>query len=52
MQGLAVRVELASVRDVLARDIRELRRVYPDVPNQKLQELMAMNKSMYPEIRK
>ncbi|CNF29163.1 YD repeat-containing protein [Yersinia nurmii] len=40
-----------SARDVIARDIRELRRVYPDVPNSKLQELINMNKSMYPEVR-
>ncbi|MFK3820578.1 RHS repeat domain-containing protein, partial [Pseudomonas sp. NPDC089407] len=42
----------ANARDVVARDIRELRRVYPDVPNEKLQELIALNKSMYPEMRK
>lgn len=41
----------ASARDVIARDIKELRRVYPDVPNAKLQELIDLNKSMYPEIR-
>ncbi|HDS1803294.1 TPA: RHS domain-containing protein, partial [Pseudomonas putida] len=41
-----------SARDVVARDIRELRRVYPEVPNEKLQELIALNKSMYPEMRK
>ncbi|WP_284365182.1 RHS repeat-associated core domain-containing protein, partial [Pseudomonas putida] len=41
-----------SARDVVARDIRELRRVYPEVPNEKLQELIALNRSMYPEMRK
>ena len=41
-----------SARDVVARDIRELRRVYPEVPNEKLQQLIALNKSMYPEMRK
>ncbi|MNP28553.1 hypothetical protein D3C76_1215230 [compost metagenome] len=41
----------ASARDVVARDIRELRRVYPDVPNAKLQELISLNKAMYPEMR-
>ena len=39
---------LESARDVVARDIRELRRVYPDVPNSKLQELIEMNREMYP----
>lgn len=41
-----------SPRDVIARDIRELRRVYPDVPNSQLQRLIEMNKEMYPEVRK
>jgi hypothetical protein len=40
-----------SARDVIARDIRELRRVYPDIPNSKLQELIRLNKQMYPEVR-
>jgi RHS repeat-associated protein len=39
-------------RDVIARDIMELRRVYPDVPNSKLQELIQMNKDLYPSVRK
>jgi hypothetical protein len=42
----------SSARDVIARDIRELRRVYPDVPNSKLQELIQMNKDLYPAVRK
>ena len=41
-----------SARDVIARDIKELRRVYPDVPNSQLQRLIEMNKQMYPEVRK
>ncbi|WP_176428200.1 RHS repeat domain-containing protein, partial [Pantoea sp. VS1] len=41
----------ANARDVVARDIRELRRVYPEIPNSKLQELIKLNKSMYPELR-
>lgn len=32
---------------MLARDIRELRRVYSDVPNAALQELIQANKEMY-----
>lgn len=40
-----------SARDVIARDIKELRRVYSDVPNSKLQELIKMNKDKYPEVR-
>lgn len=39
---------LVTPRDVLARDIRELRRVYQDVPNSHLQELIKMNKAAYP----
>jgi hypothetical protein len=41
----------SNARDVVARDIRELRRVYPDVPNAKLQELLSLNKLMYPGMR-
>ena len=41
----------ANVRDVVARDIRELRRVYPEIPNSKLQEMNKVSKSMYPELR-
>jgi RHS repeat-associated protein len=39
---------LDNVRDVIARDINELRRVYPDVPPHPLQELIQMNKTLYP----
>ena len=41
-----------NARELLARDIRELRRVYPDIPNSKLKELIDLNKKMYPEMRK
>jgi len=43
---------LDNARDILARDLRELRRVYPDVPNSKLRELIEMNKKMFPEMNK
>ncbi|MEO6992962.1 MAG: hypothetical protein ABI273_05010 [Lacunisphaera sp.] len=39
-------------RDVIGRDIMELRRVYPDVPNSSLQKLIQMNKNLYPSVRK
>ena len=39
-------------RSVIARDVQELKRVYPDIPNPKLQELIKMNKTKYPEVRK
>ena len=38
-----------SARDIVARDIKELRRVYPDIPNSKLKELIDKNKKMYPD---
>ena len=41
-----------NARELLARDIRELRRVYPDIPNSKLKEWIDLNKKMYPEMRK
>lgn len=40
----------ANARELMARDIRELRRVYPDIPNSKLQELIDLNKAKYPEM--
>ena len=40
-----------NARSLVARDIKELRRVYPDIPNSKLQELIRLNKEMYPELR-
>ncbi len=39
---------LSNARQVLARDIFELRRVYPNVPNSSLQQLIQINKTMYP----
>ncbi|MGQ7249542.1 RHS repeat-associated core domain-containing protein, partial [Halomonas sp. V046] len=41
-----------SPRDLLARDVKELRRVYPEAPNNQLQELIGQNKEMYPEMRR
>lgn len=38
----------SNARQVLTRDIFELRRVYPNVPNSSLQQLIQMNKTMYP----
>jgi hypothetical protein len=38
----------SNARQVLARDIFELRRVYPNVPNSSLQQIIQMNKTMYP----
>jgi hypothetical protein len=37
-----------SVRQVIARDIFELRRVHPEIPNSALKQLIDMNKSFYP----
>ena len=39
---------LTTPRDVLARDVFELRRVYPDIANSQLQELIRMNRNAYP----
>lgn len=47
-----IRVDISSARQLLARDIKELRRVYPDIPNKKLKELIDLNKLKYPEMRK
>ncbi len=41
-----------NARQVLARDLFELRRVYPDIPNSSCRELIDMNKKMYQEMRK
>ena len=42
---------LTSARQVLARDILELRRVYGPIgiPNSSLEQLIQMNKQMYPQ---
>ena len=42
---------ISNPRQLLARDIRELRRVYPDIPNSALRELITLNKKMYEEMR-
>lgn len=43
----------ASARELLAKDIRELRRVYGDaISNKQLQELIDLNKSMYQKMNK
>ena len=42
-------VGLDNARSVVARDIWELRRVYTDIPNTQLQELVKLNRSSYPE---
>lgn len=39
-------------RQLLARDIREMRKMYPDIPNSAYQNLIEMNKKMYKEVRK
>lgn len=41
-----------NTRQLLARDIKELRRVYGDIPNSALKEFIELNKKMYPEMRK
>jgi len=42
----------ANPRDVIARDIKELRRVYPDIPNNQLQALIDLNKKTYLQLNK
>ena len=39
---------IENARQLIARDIKELRKVYPDIPRSKLKELINMNKEMYP----
>ena len=41
-----------NARQLLARDLFELKRVYPDIPNSLYRELIDMNMKMYPEMRK
>ena len=41
-----------NARQLLARDLFELKRVYPDIPNSSYRELIDMNMKMYPEMRK
>jgi hypothetical protein len=38
----------SNARQVLARDLFELRRVHPNIPRSALEELLQMNKEMYP----
>lgn len=44
--------EIENSRQLLARDIWELRRVYPDIPNSQLLKLIDLNKKMYPEMKR
>jgi len=39
-------------RSIIARDVKEMRRVYPEVSNKQLQTMIKMNKQKYPELRK
>jgi hypothetical protein len=41
-------IGFTNARQVLARDILELRRIYPNIPNASLLRLIEMNKTMYP----
>ena len=43
---------ISSARQLLACDIKEVRRVYPDIPNGELRVLINMNKLKYPEMRR
>ncbi len=43
-----VTLGFTNARQVLARDILELRRVHPNIPNSSLQELIRLNKFNYP----
>ncbi len=43
---------ITNARDLIARDIMELKRVYPDIPNTQLQKVIDMNKELYPAIKK
>ena len=38
-----------TVQELLDRDIAELRRVYPRIPKKALEEILGLNKSMYPK---
>ncbi len=40
-----------NARQVIARDIMELRRVYSGIPNSALKQLIELNKKMYPILR-
>ncbi|MDX1999364.1 MAG: RHS repeat-associated core domain-containing protein [Thermoanaerobaculia bacterium] len=49
-RGIVSRVTtgFSNPRQVIARDIRELRRVYPDIPNSQLFKLIELNRQKYP----
>ncbi|WP_369292854.1 RHS repeat domain-containing protein, partial [Xenorhabdus littoralis] len=51
MKHPATGEKFSNARELIARDIRELRRVYPEIPNKILKDLVNMNKRMYPEVR-
>ena len=38
---------IGNVRQLIARDVNELRRVYPSIPNARLQQLIDLNKQLY-----
>lgn len=40
-----------TARGLVARDFRELKRVYPDIPRPQLRALLQVLKATYPEIR-
>lgn len=42
---------ITNARQLLARDLFELKRVYPDIPNSAFRELIDMNKKLYSEMR-
>lgn len=42
---------ITSLRQLLARDIRKLKRVYPDIPNSAYRDLIELNKKMYKEMK-
>jgi len=48
----ASRLPFENARQVVARDITELRRMYPDIPRSQLQKLIDENKRLYPEMIK
>lgn len=43
---------ITNARQLLARDLFELKRVYPDIPKSSLRKLIDMNMEMYPKMRK
>jgi len=40
---------MGTSEELLQRDVDELKRVYPEIPKEKLDELVAKNKEMYPK---